>query len=112
MGRKYKGETRMVCNTCGLELPIYHFYMSTRLAKNGELVTEVNPRCRVCVWHQRKIREVEREREKKENERAKEMGQDNVITCKSNCAWYPCFQGIDSMSSNLALTCLKFKNKE
>ena len=31
-------------------------------------------------------------------------------TCKQ-CAWYPCFRGIDSMSSNLALTCVRFKER-
>jgi hypothetical protein len=36
----------------------------------------------------------------------------NCPTCKDNCEHYPCFAGIDNMSSNLAMTCHGFKPKE
>lgn len=32
------------------------------------------------------------------------------VSCKS-CTRYPCFDGIDNMSSNLAETCHRFKKK-
>jgi len=36
----------------------------------------------------------------------------NCPTCKGNCENYPCFAGIDNMSSNLAMTCHGFKPRE
>lgn len=34
------------------------------------------------------------------------------MTCAMNCSKYPCFRGIDNMSSNLALTCIKFERRK
>ena len=33
------------------------------------------------------------------------------VTCAFHCAEYPCFTGINNMSSNLALTCHKFRQR-
>ena len=101
-----------MCSICGEDLPIEHYYMTRRRRKNGGEVTEVSNRCKGCYCQQKKLKDAERalaegmENDNKEGKNVK------VVTCKNNCAWYPCFQGIDSMSSNLALTCNKFKKNE
>lgn len=33
------------------------------------------------------------------------------VTCRDDCASYPCFLGIDSIESNLARTCRDFKER-
>lgn len=33
------------------------------------------------------------------------------VTCRDDCASYPCFQGINTIESNLARTCHDFKEK-
>jgi hypothetical protein len=36
----------------------------------------------------------------------------NCPTCKDNCENYPCFAGIDNITSNLAMTCHGYKPRE
>lgn len=112
MAKRYRGETHITCKVCGKYLPIEHFYLTKGMRiKEGEIVM-VDTMCKVCTWHRRKINELARfQRKKQEEEKAKPI-KVRIPTCKEDCTWYPCFQGIDSMSCNLALTCLKFKNKE
>lgn len=50
-----------------------------------------------------------------ECKRAYKIPDQNIIragvTCKDNCIKYPCYRGIDNCKLNLALTCIRFKNK-
>ena len=45
-----------------------------------------------------------------EERRQREENANPTQVCK-NCVDYPCFRGIDTMSSNLALTCPKWRMK-
>lgn len=45
-----------------------------------------------------------------ERERGYKRGR-RGMTCALHCAKYPCFAGIDNMSSNLVLTCTDFKKR-
>lgn len=83
------------CSRCGELLPIELFYIHRREVADGvkEYRTTI---CCKCIY---------------ERKREKIVSKKNNRRCKDDCEFYPCFQGIDSLSSNLALTCIKFKRK-
>lgn len=95
------------CNVCGEEKPVSEFY------KHGKYVSQP---CKACSKNASKLRwQAEKERKRKLAERAsklaadkhmrRKMAKDGELVCR-NCWLYPCFKGIDTMSSNLAETCI------
>ena len=36
----------------------------------------------------------------------------SIKTCKTHCKLYPCFTGIDTIRTNLALTCVHYEPTE
>lgn len=98
-----------LCNRCQKVLPIESFGIFFRMLKNGEERRYRNPRCAECIREEMREK-YERFREKKRLGIEEEKKRNN-ITCRENCAFYPCFKGIDTMSCNLAETCRQFKNK-
>lgn len=82
--KKQKIETKQ-CRRCGKIKPISEFYVK----KNGQVFTRCKECCRLATQERLKSAE------------------DDDKTCKV-CSRYPCFKGIDTMSSNLALTCHDF----
>lgn len=104
------------CNKCNRELPIEEFPISKSYRKTGEAYSYRRYYCQECARKKakdaynatlspeklaKKIAREELLKEKMESNR----------TCKNNCVNYPCFKGIDTMKSNLALTCVNFNEK-
>ena len=91
--------TEKKCVECGRILPIEKFIRKKVMIKSGEK-TYYSTFCRECAGNHKSGMAVEVKNGKK------------VKTCKNSCKWYPCFQGIDNITSNLALTCQRYKEKE
>ena len=87
-----------VCTVCGKELPIHQFSVTTHY--KGREYRDTT--CRNCR------REINRTKSDKPRPRRKLA---TVYDCKI-CELYPCFQGMEHISSNLAETCVKYKIKQ
>lgn len=124
MMRKIVGQMRRpnepalrVCSRCKLALPIENFYLVKRLNRKGGYYLNRASRCKDCEnkrnregYRQRAAEEMEKKLKHQQEIEAQPAATDR--TCRDNCEFYPCFTGIDTMSSNLALTCLRFKRRE
>ena len=97
------------CNVCGEEKPVSEFY------KHGKYVSQP---CKACSKNASKLRwQAEKERKRRLAERASKTAaekrrsrkgvKDAELVCR-NCWLYLCFRGIDTMSSNLAETCISW----
>lgn len=90
--------TTKVCPICGKELDTICFNITHRY-KGREYRDTI---CRDCR------REVNRVKRDKPRPRRKPS---TVYDCRL-CWLYPCFQGMEHISSNLAETCVKYKIKQ
>lgn len=104
-------EETMVCTICGRELPLSGFYKVPGKRVNGEIEFKYIRKCRECIRERRKLKKYIQETRIVTNNTV-EKKEEVVRSCKNNCTNYPCFKGIDNMSSNLSLTCIHFTNKE
>lgn len=98
-----------VCKACKKTKPIEEFYLLRRpnLVRGGYYETRAS-RCREC---EKKRMRAYYKAVNTQPENHREEEQKVVPTCRDNCVNYPCFRGIDTMKSNLALTCANFKEK-
>lgn len=108
-------ETR-ICKQCGQEMPIESYYFVWKYRLNGEKRGYRQPYCHACRLENCRRSKLAAKNgivlppiqriKAQESERVKDK-----VTCRENCEFYPCFKGIDTMRSNLALTCNQFKEK-
>lgn len=94
-----------ICVKCGKTLPIENFglYSKKRKGESRYYRQSYCYECRKAKWReitnnnskQRELRYLEREGK----------------TCRDNCEFYPCFRGIDNIITNMALTCVRFKDR-
>lgn len=106
--------TEKYCRGCKKVRPIEDFYLYKRVAPTGELREYRKARCKDCYA-------IERKRYPTNTHSTTTADGEKIhpavyrpegISCRENCENYPCFRGIDNLSSNLARTCLKFKMKD
>lgn len=105
---KYTGQERAVCTRCGEEREISSFYIATDRNKNEEYKVIKMP-CKVCAYRAR-MKRLEVVSSIIDSARVKKS-KPRIVTCAEDCELYPCFSGIETLRSNLALTCNKFKRK-
>lgn len=93
------------CRNCNQELPITDFALRNRQHANGLFYRTAY--CRECMRERRRrYLPTTEERAIKREIKAQKISRKNAI-CK-NCKNYPCFRGIDTIKSNLALTCKNY----
>ena len=104
------------CKKCGRDLPpeAYYVRISKSICYDCVKARQAEyARSKIVMERSAELHRIRRERiameQEKEQEKAKAKA--NVNTCKKDCLRYPCFQGIDNLKTNFALTCVKFNKR-
>lgn len=119
IGRQPGEEDTKKCVRCGKIRPIEDYaYVPNKYGFKPWR----NNRCFECVnemamirYRARKLGQLSslpsKESKPKSKKTQKKPKKKITPTCKENCEFYPCFKGMDNISSNLALTCNRFRRR-
>ena len=104
------------CKKCGRDLPpeAYYVRISKSICYDCVKARQAEyARSKKVMERSAELQRLRRERIAREQEREQEKAKAkaNVNTCKKDCLRYPCFQGIDNLKTNFALTCVKFNKR-
>lgn len=103
-----------LCTTCKRRMPITAFRYRVKYFNSGVAKWYRYAQCHECTIMKRRQRVMRQQRIKNAEKAEMEAGllTGSIKTCKTHCKLYPCFAGIDTIRTNLALTCIHYEPTE
>lgn len=108
--RRPEEPERKECSHCKKSLPITEFGYLTRHRANKTVWYRYSQcyNCRSTKKRQQVMRKLKQQLEIQEQNKIL----NELRTCKRDCRLYPCFAGIDTLRTNLSLTCIHYEPTE